>query len=140
MRAAAGPGPGPAQSLRWRIVGSSLAASLLTLLVVLPVAWRLRAAAEAKINDNAAPVAMIARPTNPPEIEPPDLAEPAPVRVRDIPAGQLAQADPVKPPADPPSAADATAGARSGTPARFDYDLELWTPMPPDGRDEKPVY
>jgi hypothetical protein len=125
---------------RWRIVGASLAASVLALLVVMPVAWRLRAAAEARIRDNAAPVELLVRPTNSPEAGQPDLAESGPAHDRDIPAGELAQAEPIKPPADPPSPAEAASGAKSGTPARYGYDLEIGTPMPQDGRDAKPVY
>jgi hypothetical protein len=124
----------------WRIAGASLAASVVALLVVVPMSWRLHAAAEARIRDNAAPVAMPAAPLDPPGDEPPDLVERAPRRVRDIPPGELAQAEQVKPPADPPSSNDATSGAKSGAPARYNYDLDIGTPMPLDGRDAKPVY
>ena len=44
---------------RWRIAGASLAASVLALLVVLPASWRQRAGAEARIRENAAPVAAM---------------------------------------------------------------------------------
>jgi hypothetical protein len=137
-RGRSGP-PRRAAGGHWRVVGASLAASILALLVVTPVAWRVRAAAEARIRDNAAPVAMRALPTDPPEAERPDRDEPGPTPVRDIPAGQLAQAEGIKPPAGPPTAADATSGAKPGTPPRVG-DLDIGTPMPQDGRDATSVY
>jgi hypothetical protein len=137
--------PGPAGRRRagasWRIAGASLAASIWALLVVVPVSWRLHAAAEARIRDNAAPVAMVDAIPDPPGDEPPMPIDHAPPRVRDIPDSQLvAQAEPVKPPADPPPSNDATSAAKSGAPARYNYDLQIGTPMPLDGRDDKPVY
>jgi len=124
----------------WRVAGASLAASILALLVVVPLAWRLHAAAEARIRDNAVPVAMPAAPPDPAEDEPTDLVANRSPRLRDIPDGTLAQAEPVKPPADPPSATEAAAGAKAGAPARYNFDLDVSTPMPLDGRDPKPVY
>ncbi len=65
-------------------------------------------------------------------------------RRRDVPAGQLAQADPVPAPVRTPPvpvmATDPTAGAKSATTSRIGYDLEPVTPMPPDGRDSRDVY
>jgi hypothetical protein len=122
----------------WRIVGTSLAASILALLIVLPVTWRLRAAAEARISDNTAPLPLLAGPTSPPAPEWSDLPEPDLKDDRDIPAGQLAQAEPIKPPADPPPSAAAAVGGRSGPPRVG--DLEIGTPMPQDGRDDKWVH
>lgn len=121
---------------RWWIVGSSLAASILAMLVVLPVAWRLRSAAESRIRDNTTPVAMPAGLVDSPEDEVPDLVEPAPVRPRDVPAGQLARAESVKLPADPSASPD----LKSDSPLRYGYDLENGIPMPLDGRDAKPAY
>jgi hypothetical protein len=124
---------------RWRIVGASLAASILALLIVVPVTWRLRATAEARIAGNAAPLPLLAEPMNPPAPEWRDLPEPDPSDDRDIPPGQLAQAEPIKPPTDPSSVADAAAGAKSGVRPRVGV-LENLTPMPLDGRDDKPAY
>ncbi len=136
-----GRGPSPrAGAGRGRIAGASLAASILAILVVLPVTWRVRAAADAKIHENAAPVAMSVGPAGPTEAKLPDPIEPASASSRDIPAGHLAQAEPIKPPADPPPSNDAASGSKSGTTARYGYDLEHGTPMPLDGRDAKPVY
>ena len=126
----------------WRVVGASLAASVLALAVVLPVSWRQRAGAEAMIRDNAAPVnTVVALPPEPqPEAE--DPAESGPEDDRDISASQLAQAEPIHPPAEPTPtpAADAAPSTKPVAPTRFGYDLEHGTPMPPDGRDAKPVY
>jgi hypothetical protein len=124
----------------WRIVGASLAASVLALLVVLPASWRRQVAAEADIANNSAPVVGVLGPPVGPPSEATDSAEPVPEHDRGIPPGQLAQAEPIRPPAEPPPAADAPAGAKPGTPPRLDYDLEPVRPMPLDGRDAKPVY
>jgi len=123
----------------WRIVGASLAASVLALVVVWPTAWRRQAAAEATILANAAPAASPGGPPAPDEPAAEALEDPAPGAHRHIPTDQLAQAE-IRPPAEPPSAADAKAGPRPEPPVQFDYDLDHGTPMPPDGRDAKPVY
>jgi hypothetical protein len=125
----------------WRVVGASLAASILALVVVLPMAWRRQAAAEAIIQANAAPAASPVGPPAPDETVVAKLNDRAPRAHRHIPTDQLAQADPIRPPAEPPpSAADAKAGPTPEPPVQFDYDLDHGTPMPPDGRDAKPVY
>jgi hypothetical protein len=124
----------------WRVVGVSLAASILTLLVVLPVAWRLQGGAEARMLANAAPVAPMVGPPAPGEFEVADLDAPAPASERDLDDRQLARAEPIRPPADSTPSADAAAGGKLGAASRFGYDLEHGTPMPPDGRDAKPVY
>ena len=122
----------------WRVVGVSLAASILTLLVVVPVAWRVRAGAEARMLANAVPVPPLVGPPAPTRTEVVDLDTPAPKVEQDLDARQLAQAEPIKPPADPTPAA--ASGSKPGAVSRFGYDLEHGTPMPPDGRDAKPVY
>jgi hypothetical protein len=124
----------------WRIVGASLAASILALAVVLPMAWRRQAAAEATILANAAPAASPGGSPAPDETMVPKLNGRALRAHRHIPSDQLAQAEPIRPPAEPPSAADAKAEPRIEPPVQFDYDLDHGTPMPPDGRDAKPVY
>jgi hypothetical protein len=124
----------------WRIVGASLAASVLALVVVLPMVWRRQAAAEATILANAAPEASLVGPPAPTESMVAEAEEPAPKEDRHIPADQLAQAEPIRPPAEPSTAADAKAGPKPEAPVRFGYDLDHGTPMPPDGRDAKPVY
>jgi hypothetical protein len=128
-----------APGVSWRVVGVSLAASILALLVVLPVAWRLRAVAEARMLANAEPVAPLVGPPAPSGAELADRGAPAPEVRRDIDARQLAQVEQIKPPADPTPPANA-AGSKSGASSSFAYDLDHMTPMPPDGRDVKPVY
>jgi hypothetical protein len=125
---------------RWRIAGASLAASVLALLVVLPASWRQRAGAEARIRENAAPVAAMVELPAESQPEAPSLVESDSDDDRDLAAGQLAQAEPVHPPAEPTPPADATAGAKPSAPTRFDYDLEHGTSTSPEGRDVKPVY
>jgi hypothetical protein len=131
-------------SRTWGVVGASLAASVLALLVVLPASWRQRARAEAILRDNAAPVARMVVPTAEPEVEAQNLAKSGPEDDKDVPPAQLAQADPIRPPADPTPtptpAADAAPSTKAVAPTRFGYDLEHGTLTPPDGRDTKPVY
>lgn len=125
---------------RFRIVGASLAASILALLVVLPASWRQRAGAEARIRENAAPVdAVVGLPAAPPP-EATLLAESDPDDEPGIAEGQLAQAEPDHSRAEPTPAADSPAVTKPVAPTRFGYDLEHGTPMPPEGRDVKPVY
>lgn len=137
----AGLGPRPGRSAGpWRVVGASLAASVLVLLVVVPVAFRLRAGAEARMLAYSLPVAPLVGPPAPPPGSEATARDPLALEdERDPAAGQLAQAEPIKPPppADPPARA-ATEGRPSAS--RFGYDLEIGNPMPPDGRDAKPVY
>lgn len=122
-----------------RVAGVSLAASVLILLTVVPVVWRLRAVAEAKIAANAVPVAPLLGPPAPVGSELADVDTPSPAQDRDIDDHQLARAEPIKPPAEPSTAADGAAGGKPGA-SRFGYDLEHVTPMPPEGRDSRPVY
>ena len=75
----------------WRVAGVSLAASILTLLVVLPVAWRLQGGAEARMAANATPVAPLVGPPAPDGAEVADLDTPAPEVERDLDARQLAR-------------------------------------------------
>jgi hypothetical protein len=123
----------------WRVAGVSLAASVLILLTVVPVSWRLRALAEAKMLAHAVPVAPWVGPPAPTGFEVADGNTLAPAQDRDIDDHQLARAEPIKPPAEPSTAADGGAGGKPGA-SRFGYDLEHVTPMPPEGRDSKPVY
>jgi len=125
----------------WRIVGTSLAASVLALVVVLPTAWRRQAAAEATILANAAQSASPDGSPAPNESPATEVEDLAPSRAhRHIPTDELAQAEPIRPPAEPRSAVDAKGGPRPEPPVQFDYDLDHGTPMPQDGRDEKVVY
>ncbi len=125
------------------IAWASLAASIVAVLVLVP-AWQRQADAEARILAYAAPVPGLIVPPTEPQPEAQDIAESTPEDDRVVPGGQLAQADPIRPPADPVTAparaADVTSGTRSTTPTRFGFDLEPLTPMPPEGRDAKLVY
>ncbi len=120
-------------------MGASLAASVLALLVVVP-SWKRQADAEATIHANATPLAGLIRPPGRPQPEATAPDESQAEADRGIPAGELAQAEPVRPPAEPSPAASAPPPVRTAPPTRFGYDLEPGTPMPPDGRDAKPVY
>lgn len=162
-----------------RVAMTSLAASILMLSVVLPVAWRWRAAAEARELALAEPVPPLVGPPAyestgtkstgvderivalDPIPEADELVvvdEPAPgpesgsgrPHNRDVVEGvrgrleddshQIARAEPIQPPAPILPTRTPEAKPTSG-PARFGFDpVELGTPMPPDGRDSRPIY
>jgi Putative zinc-finger len=125
------------------IVWTSVAASILAVLVLVP-AWQRQADAQARILAYAAPIPGLIVPAAEPQPEAQDIAEATPEDDRVVPGGQLAQAELIRPSADPvptpARAADATSGTRSMAPTRFSFDLEPLTPMPPEGRDAKSVY
>lgn len=138
-------GLGGSRSSVSRILGASLAASILLLMVV-PALSRRQSAAEERIQRNTHPVAGLVRaPSVRPSRAPRPPAHVAATaqrprrhrRRRDLPAGQLAQADLNRLPAAPAPAgsAAATSDSKSATITRIGYDLEPVTPMPPDGRD-----
>jgi hypothetical protein len=122
----------------WRVVGVGLAASIVAVLVMVPLAWRQQSDARATIRANAVPVERFVVPMVQVEDKTPAVDHLDLEKDRDSTA--LARLEPTKPPADPPSSADATAEGKSAPSTRFDHDLELGTPMPPDGRDSKPIY
>ena len=129
----------PAAQFGWSpawLTGSGIAAAILALLFGLPALRRQFADAETIIQANTEPIAISA----PVATEAEDPAPEELVDDREIPSRELAQADPV--PAPPPSAPghEATPTAKNTTPARWNFDLEHGTPMPPDARDAKPVY
>ena len=75
----------------------------------------------------------------------PSVADEPPVEIadrdkNDVPANQLADAEPSRPVETAPSAIDAAAVPRPLPHTRFGFDLEHGIPMPPDTREAKPVY
>ena len=141
-----GAGRGPfmrsprAATRRWRIAGASLAASVLALLVVLPASWRQRAGAEARIRENAAPVAAMVELPAEPQPEAPLLVESDSEDDRDIAAGQLAQSEPIH----PLGRADARGRRHGGCQALGADAVRLrpraWDAHAARGREVKPVY
>jgi hypothetical protein len=121
------------------LVGWSAAAAILAVVIGIPVAHRHAADAEATILANAAPrEGWVIIPPLPLQRERPATADPG--VVRELPARQLAQADPVPLPEPPAAGSDGTAASKAATPTRFGYDLQLGIPRPPDAREFKPVY
>jgi hypothetical protein len=119
-------------------LGFSLAASVLVLLIGLPIVHRQRADARATISANAAPLerpVILPAPTDEESPATSDLADAV-----DVPANQLALAEPVQPPEAPASGPDGTPAPKTVAPPRFGYDLDHGIPMPPDSRDSRPVY
>jgi hypothetical protein len=132
-----GPVREPHRGPGW-IVGLSAAAAILAVLIGIPTTHRRVAEAESTMLANAAPRAGWVMPPVPPQPEGPATAEPG--SKRDLPAGQLAQAEPIPVHEPPTSGGDGATGSKAAPPTRFGYDLELGAPMPPDARDVKPVY
>jgi len=120
------------------VLGLSVAAAVLALLIGFPAASRQLADAESTIRANATPLAGRVDPPVQPQAEPPAISEPG--DDRDIPANQLAQAEPIAAPEPTASGLDGTPASKAGAPPRFGYDLEHGIPMPPDARDSKLVY
>jgi hypothetical protein len=125
----------------WRpawVTGAAVAAAILALVIGLPAVHRQHAEAPAIIRDNAAPLAGQVMPSAPAESEKPALPDLA--DDRDIPARELAQAEPIPVPQAPTSGREGSPASKTATPSRLNFDLEHGTPMPPDARDAKPVY
>jgi hypothetical protein len=120
------------------VVGLSAAAAILAVLIGIPAAHRQAADAESTILANAAPREGWVIPPVQSEPELPVTANPS--SDRDLPARQLAQAEPISVPEPPAAGSDGTSGSKATAPTRFGYDLEHGIPMPPDGREAKPVY
>jgi hypothetical protein len=136
--------PGPPRLGSWRVVGVSLAASALMIMVVVPVSWQLRAGAEERMLVNAEPAPA---PVGPPAwlaSSPADADAPAPDpgERRRLPARERLQAAAIQPPAGPTPVAVAPAAAASKPQesSLLGFDLEPGTPMPPDGRDARQIY
>ena len=138
------PASGRAGSVRecdWRpgwVVGLSTAAAILAVMIGIPAAHRRAADAESTILANAAPREGWVIPPVPPERELSATAEPG--ADRDLPARQLAQAEPIPVHEPPASGSDGAPASKAATPTRFGYDLDHGIPMPPDVREAKPVY
>lgn len=172
----------PLPSAVRRVALASLAASILMLSIVLPVAWQLRLEAEARELALTGPVpALVGPPVHDPaeadstvgeiggderiaERDPIPSAEdllveePAPEPNSDrgrphdrgaidgargrleVDSHQIARAESIRPPVA--IAPAKTPQARpTGGPDHFGFDpVELGTPMPPDGRDSRPIY
>jgi hypothetical protein len=120
---------------RW-VVGLSLAAAVVTLMIGFPVLRRHRADAEFTIRANAEPIADYTAPVVRAEVELP----PAEDSVREVPASDLVQVEPLTAPEGPTPRVDAAPALKAPAALRFGYDLEHGIPMPPDARDAKPVY
>ncbi len=172
----------PLPSAVRRVALASLAASILMLSVVLPVAWQWRVAAEARELALAEPVSpLVGFFVHDPieadsstgeigdderiaELDPVAAAEdlldqqsaPEPSSSRgrpedrsviedargrlEVDAHQIARAESIRPPAVIAPAKTSETKPRGG-PAHFGFDpVELGTPMPPDGRDSRPIY
>ncbi len=132
------------------VMGTSVAAALLALVIGLPVAQRQQESAQSVISANARPLPGAVVPPLPVEAKTPAIADSA--NEPDTPASELAQADPTPAPEPPateaapasksaPATGTATATANPApAPSRWNYDLEHGTPMPSYARDAKPVY
>jgi hypothetical protein len=120
------------------VLGFSLGAAALILLIGLPVVRRQQAEAQAIISANAGPLERPVLLPAPPDEEAPATSDL--VDTDDVPANQVAQTEPVQPPEAPAPGLDGTPTLKAAAPTRFGYDLEHGIPMPPDSRDSKLVY
>jgi Putative zinc-finger len=120
------------------VLKMSVAAAVLVALTGISVARRQWKNAQSTILTNAVPLAD--------PVPVPIMTEEAPLNIAerdeiDVPANQLAEADPPRPVESHTSGIDAAAAPKpSPNTTRFGFDLEHGTPMPPDTRDAKPVY
>ena len=120
-------------------MGSIAAAAVLSLIIGLPAIHRQESEAWSIIRANAEPRAGWDIMPASDEVEP--SASPKLAVDRDIPANELAQAEPIPVPEPPPTpSGDGSPASRNTTPSRWNYDLEHGVPMPQDARDSKPVY
>jgi hypothetical protein len=129
------------------VLGISLAASLLIMMIEVPALRRQSVDAQSRIIANAAPLEDLGVSPLPPKEKPLETADPdevsdagahplvqiEPARTSETPVAGLDGASAPKPPPSPTATATAP-------PTRFGYDLEHGTPMPPDAREPKPVY
>jgi hypothetical protein len=101
-----------------------------------PVLRRHRADAEFTIRANSEPIADYTTPVVRAEVELPPVED----SVREVPASDLVQVEPLTAPEGPTPRVDAAPASKAPAALRFGYDLEHGIPMPPDARDAKPVY
>jgi len=119
------------------ILRLSVAATILIGLIQFQILQRRWADAEATITANSAPLDEPAVPLA--TIQ--KLAREIPERDRnEVPANQLAEADPPRPAESPVAAVESAPIPKPSPTTRFGFDLDHGTPMPPDSREAKPVY
>jgi hypothetical protein len=127
------------RSRRWAglILKVGVAAAVLVAFAGLSVVRQQWTNAQSTILANALPLAEpVVAPTAPDE-PPREVVDRDKV---DVPANQLAEAEPPRPAEAPTVGIDAAVAPKSPPNTRFGFDLEHGTPMPPDSRDAKPVY
>jgi hypothetical protein len=123
------------------VLGISLAASLLVMIIEVPALRRQLADAQARIVANAAPLAD--PDVSPLASEEESSATSDPDEFHDEGANPLVQTEPARTSETPVAGLDGTSAPKpspASPPRRFGYDLEHGTPMPPDAREPKPVY
>jgi hypothetical protein len=123
---------------RGRVVGLSAVAAILAWVIGVAIVHRQEWDAESTILANAASrVGWVIAPLRA-ERERPSTRKPH--VDRDLPAGELARAEPISVHEPPASGSDSPSGFKAAPPTRFGYDLEHGIPMPPDARESKSVY
>jgi hypothetical protein len=135
--AAEGAWPWPPRLGSWRAVGVSVAASVLMVMVVVPVSWRLQAGAEERMLAIAEPVPAPAGPPNwlAPSSADADATAPDLGEDRDLPTRVVAQAV-----TTPVAGGPAAVASKPEASSPLGYDLEPVTPMPLEGRDARQIY
>jgi hypothetical protein len=123
------------------VLGISLAASILIVIIGVPAVRRQWTDAQARIAANAAPLADPG--VSPLPAEEDSFETPDPDEVNDVAANPLVQTEPARTSETPVAGLDGASAPKlspASPPRRFGYDLEHGTPMPPDTREAKPVY
>jgi hypothetical protein len=119
------------------ILALSTAATILIGLIQFQILRRQWADAEATITANRAPLGKLVVSLTTSEEPPLEMVD------RDknqVPASQLAEAEPTRPAESPAAAVETVPIPKSSPATRFGFDLDHGTPMPPDSREAKPVY
>jgi Putative zinc-finger len=125
------------------VLGITLAASLLVMMIEVPALRRQSVDAQSRIIANAAPLEDSGVSPLPPDEEPLETSDPD--EVSDAGANPLVQTEPARTSETPVAGLDGPSAPKPSPTAtapsrRFGYDLEHGTPMPPDAREPKPVY
>ena len=119
------------------ILRLSVAAAVIGGLVEISIVSRQWKNARATIQANSVPLA------DPLTLPAATVSPPVEISERDsgdVPANQVAEAEPPRPVEVLPPALDAVAAPKSPPNTRYGFDLEHGTPMPPQSREAKPVY
>jgi hypothetical protein len=119
------------------LLRASVAIAVAIALVGFSVVRRQWLDAQSTIVANSVPLPEVVAPPIVADLPQPEVSD---RDTNDVLSGQLADTEPVRTPESPASVLDAGPVPKSLPRARFGFDLEHGTLMPPDTREPKPVY